>query len=324
MKFVAITLPGIADICALEIKEQLKAGTEQLHPGFLMFKTDDIKAFKENTQSAFIIHRYLNHFAFSSLQDLVEKAQKVEFPISGTFAVHCRRKGSHDFVSKDVEQELGAILHERGSKVDLKSPQTIVAVEIQDNFCLLGIEEANNIWKRSYMVKKHIQGVNSCLAYAMIRLSGYQGDAPLLDPFCKDGAIIIEAAKFREGKIYGFDSLFQSLKLSEVNAKLAQVKKMIEFSRYDIEWLDVKLEKQSVGYIVTSLPYYRHDQKGCARTYKEFFHQAEYVLKKNGAVVVLCQKPELIQQDRFKVVEERSISIGDLNYKLLVMHRSTQ
>lgn len=77
-----------------------------------------------------------------------------------TFLVRCRRRGSHEFSSQDVERELGSLLErEVGATVDLKSPAKIVTVQIFQNLAFVGVADAQSVLSRRIQVfRKYRKG----------------------------------------------------------------------------------------------------------------------------------------------------------------------
>ena len=281
-----------------------------------------------------------------------DKSKALKFKIDEPFAVHCVRSGEQGFQSKDVEKLLGEVIFNQSFKVDLTNPKTIVYADVVGHECIIGIDlTPKPLHKREYRIKSHNQSPNACVAYAMVRLSGYSSKSVLLDPFCKDGVIVIEAASFAsktpqlfytkkgkfkdidEGmqkslklKINGFDTLFHNIRSGEINSKLAGVNKLINWGRFDVEWLDTKFDENAVDCIVTSPPFVSRTspEKDVRKVYKEFFHQAEYILKGKGKLIALAPKLDLFleyAQDKFKLLEERKVKVGGMGYTLFVLER---
>ncbi len=69
-----------------------------------------------------------------------------------TFLVRCKRRGSHNFSSQDVERELGSFLErDTGAIVNLETPKKIVTVQIFQNLAFVGVTEFENV------LVKHVQ-----------------------------------------------------------------------------------------------------------------------------------------------------------------------
>ena len=112
----------------------------------------------------------------------------------------------------------------------------------------------------------------------------------VVDPFCGSGTIPIEVAMYLENKspnyftkdkfqfcklhdhdlnkyddlkkvkakIYGYDYVLNCITSSRKNAKVSVVDKLITFSKVEVEWLDTKMKKNEVDYIVTAPPAMAH------------------------------------------------------------------
>ena len=74
--------------------------------------------------------------------------------IEGTFAARCKRRGSHDFSSKDVEIEVGNVITGEGSRVDLDNPETILWIDIIQEKAHLSILQKDDIIKKTPVVQR--------------------------------------------------------------------------------------------------------------------------------------------------------------------------
>jgi len=340
MQYIAQIVNGIEEIGIQEIKELVKVKAEKLLPGRLLFKTDNVKDLNYKTRSLERIYEYLVKFEFKSLEDIKKQVDKIKFTFEGTFKVKCARKGEHKFNSQEVAMSIGKVIFDKGFKVDVKNPKFNVLVDIIDNDCIIGIDVSNaSLCKRDYRIKTNKQSINACVAYSMLRLADWDKKQVLLDPFCKDGVIVIEAALFglniprghmsedfskikrEELKIFGFDPMMPNIRSTEINAKLADINKEIKFSKCDLDWLDTKFDKESVDKIITAI--FTSEEKDTIKEFKELFYQADYVLNKKGKLVVATQKKDwlLSQAKKFKLEKEVKITIGGLDYSVLIFNR---
>lgn len=217
--------------------------------------------------------------------------------------------------------------------------------------------------KREYKIFNSPFSLKGTIAYSLLRMSGYKKSDVLLDPFCDTGAVVIEAAFFASGfsvnnyakgkfsfeklkmfekidfgkfyekidkqvsgdkfEIYAYDAQLRKMKQAQKNAKIAGINKMIQFSRVDVSWLDIKFKKEQADLIVTSLPVYseRQDIFQLEKEYKEFFYQAEYILTKTGKICLICNKPEIVEKHaqayKFRLDKKQEIMQGGL--KLFVL-----
>jgi len=243
-----------------------------------------------------------------------------------TFKVKCKRIGSHDFSGQDIAPNTGEfILKKVSAKVSMTEPKYIIYVYIHETFGYIGIDYSGfDNSKRDYKVFTHSNTLNSSIAFSIFRIAGKEKGL-VIDPFCGSGVIPIEAALYSIQKSPHFfiknkfsftrflnidpekfdkekkpklnvgcsDHVLSFIKSTRNNAKLAGVSDILRPSKIDIEWLDTKFEKNSIDAIVTHPPSQsrQHSKNEIEKLYKEFFHQAEYVLKKDG-VIVLCMNNE--------------------------------
>jgi len=210
--------------------------------------------------------------------------------------------------------------------------------------------------KRIYKIFMHPASLKGTIAYALVKIADYNKKDSLVDPFMGSGMIPIEAAlsvsnfsanyynkekfsflklkplnkldfdKFFKNidkkiskeklNITGYDDSMKFVVFARKNAKIAGIDKQINFSRVDIEWLDLKFKKNSVDKIATDIPILSKysDKKAVEKSHKELFYQADYILKKDGILVVLTRNLSSIkkfyEEYKFKIIEERKIYSG--------------
>lgn len=319
MKAIAVTIKGIEEIALEEIREITKAKPKTLTEGRLIF---DIKSLKtlEKARTVTKLYKYLKHFTFKKEEDIYKQAKKIKFPIKKDFVVRCHREGSHDFRSKNIEAGIGEIIFKRGNKVNLEKPKTTIYVEIIQNTCITGILHKNDMQKRDYKVRQNPASVNACLAAAMIRFAETKPKHVTVDPFCKDGVILIEAVLQGIKKVHGFDESLNNVKNARINTQMAKTE--ISIGKAEIDWLDTKFEKESVDRIITSPPFpskHKNPQE-IEKITKEFISQARYILKKDGLLTVIIQDPSILDKhaeaNGFRKVKETKVLIGNTVYTL--------
>lgn len=246
----------------------------------------------------------------------------------------------------------------------MQKPDLIIYAHIHNNKGYLGIDLCGkNLAKRDYKIFSHPSTIRGPVAYAILRYTGYKPRHVLLDPFCGAGTIPIEAALFSSNtsphfhsknlaflklplfkkyhhlfdkitikdatkkRIFASDKELRNVKATQKNAKIAGIDKNLETSRCDIEWLDTKFEKSSVDLIITEPPHEskRTNEKELEKTYKEFFYQAEFILKKTGKIAMLCIRPnsiyDIAERTPFTLTEEKSIHSGKQEHILLIFKR---
>jgi len=106
----------------------------------------------------------------------------------------------------------------------------------------------------------------------------------------------LSEAKSKKFSITGSDKLLSSIAAGTKNAKIAGMEQFIDFRRIDHDWMDIKFEENSIDKIITFIPGSSKHDKNISKEYKEIFYQAEYILKKNGRLVVMCLSKDLLIQ----------------------------
>src|SRR3989344_9146175 len=245
-------------------------------------------------------------------------------------------------------------------KFNIKGWDIIFFICIVDNKCYFGVDFAGfELNKRAYKIYLHPNSLRGTIAYALVKESGFQKGEILLDPFSRDGIIPIEAAfyandfpvnyykkdrfaflklglgvdydglfrkidkkilKKPKAGVYSFDHLFKFVHFAKKNAKIAGVEKSINFSRVELEWLDIKFKKESVDRIATSLPSSKN--ANLDKIYKEFFYQADYILKKDGRIAAIARIPDLAIKhagsNNFEVIKQKEVWSGEQAMKIVL------
>ena len=303
MKYIAITTKGLEEITAKELNGVVIAEKHVLFSKLKKSKTS-------NT-----IFQLLDSFKFKDIKEIEKRVDKIKISFKKSFRVECLRYGSHNFKSVEVEREVGKILFKKGNKVDLKNPNEIFFVSILNDLCFFGVLKYDNLCKREYRVKRNNQSINACVAYSLLLIAGIKKSNILLDPFCKDAVIPIEASLMGIKKIHALDSLKNNIRNATINIKMAKVRN-INLGNFDVSWLDTKFKKESVDFIITNL-FISKREKEPEKIVKEFFYQSNFIVKKK--IILITNKPDLIKEflDKFKIEKEMPIAIGEMYYTIL-------
>ncbi len=129
-----------------------------------------------------------------------------------------------------------------------------------------------------------------------------------------------------KAEIYAYDEKNNHIVSAKKNAKVAGINKAIRFSRTEVEWLDTKFDKQYIDKIVTRFFFSKKiDLKDSEKLLREFFYQAEFVLKKKGTICILTNNPESLKaiavEKGFDLTGERSIAQGKIDFNVLLLKR---
>ena len=356
MKGLVFCNKGIEEISKLEIKGLI--GKEStLFEEYLTFDCSKEELCKltylmQTINKTVLI---LKSLKFKNNEDVIKNTQKIDFTEwldNRTFKVEVR---NHDY--KELEGDIGKEIIDNikvKPKVDLDDPDIIVYVFIDNDLVYYGIDFSGaDLSKRGYRIYSSPRNIKSTIAYAMLRMSDYKKGEVFLDPLCLSGSIAIEAAlynnnfpvryfekdeflfnKFKDfnfekidknitkdkNNINAFDNHFRNIDASKKNAKIAGINKAIHFSKIDVNWLDTKFKENAVDRLVTCLPTLsKHaDRDSVLKLFKEFFHQAEYIVK--GSTVVCCRDKEvkdIAKEKGLKLKLEKEVWQGHEGFLLL-------
>ncbi len=307
MKYLATTVHGLEDLAAQELRG--KAATR----GRVLFS--------RLRKSYMLVHRVMtlvDDFTFASFEDLLAQLQLVSLSFHGSFKIWCERVGMHGFRSPDVGKAFGQALQQRGFTPDFKHPDNTVVVDIVDQRCFVGLLIAENHCRRDYRVRFNNQSVHACVAAALIRVAKLRKSDSILDPFCKDGVVAIEAYQAGITKVHALDPLKNNARYATTNAAMGNVP--LTFQNYDLTWINTLFRERSLDYIVTNFFISQRDPH-LHRLLTEFFTQADYVVRKGIALVT--NKPAVVKEHakKFTLSAERLIRVGGMEYSLLVFRR---
>jgi 23S rRNA (guanine2445-N2)-methyltransferase / 23S rRNA (guanine2069-N7)-methyltransferase len=128
-----------------------------------------------------------------------------------TFAVSASGKTPQlnhtHFVALRIKDAVCDVLREeRGERpdVDPQRPDVLLIAHLANGRCSLSLDLAGDLLSnRGYRVRTVEAPLREALAAAVVRLSGWDGQAPLHDPVCGSGTLAIEAALFALGRAPG-------------------------------------------------------------------------------------------------------------------------
>jgi len=359
MQGIAICMRGLETVLTAEIKELIKCSAKADKTVALFnTKQKDLAKLCYRSQSAVKVLEFLFQCKASNeyektIQSIEKGIAKIELSLlkDKSFKVVCKRIGKHDYHGTDISPKVGEfIIDKTNASVSLENPQVVVYVYIYENKCYVGYDYSGfDLSKRDYKVFTHPTGLNSTVAYGIYRMCKSK---IVIDPFCGSGVIPIEAALYlagksphffrkdkfllhktmkidladfdkqkpKTGRIKAADHLLHYVKAAKNNAKLAGIE--LEATRMDIEWLDTKLDKHSFD-IVTHPPTVsrQQDDRTIKKLYKEFFYQADYVVK--DWIVILTEDDSIIKfAENFKVVEKGIVMQGGKEFKVFRIKRA--
>lgn len=249
-------------------------------------------------------------------------------------------------------------------KASMDNPDIKVFAYIIDDNCVFGIDYCGfDTSKRDYHIFISKTSIKGTVAAALVLYAKVPSKKVILDPFSCSGTIAIEAAllsedvsahKFKRedfafkrilkvddwnkvfddfdksGKsknyhIIATDPILANTRSTTKNAKIAGVQKDIEASRVDIEWIDTKIDKNSVNFVITKLPSVSRvlTEKDIRKVYKEFFYQLEYITKKDVKMIILIADETIMVESakeyKFELENKKDIMIGKQPAKVVTL-----
>ena len=297
-----------------------------------------------------------------------KKTDFSDFIKKKTFKVQCTRIGEHDFTSNEIEQGVGKNIEGEVDLEDpdttiftyIYKDRCYIGIDFSGfdlskrQYRIFHYKDALKatvayalLRTADYIPKDFLLDPFCSTGTIPIEAALYACDFPV-NYFTKDNLSFRRFSCFKDtdfdrffGKIdknmnlekktsiYGYDALLGYVKAAQKNAKIAGINKKISVTRADIEWLDTKIGKAKVDKIVSYPPQAtERNRKNIEKIYKELFHQADFVLKKKGIIVLVSESglaKEIVQryakEYKFAIKKETSIMQGKKELIILLMSR---
>ncbi|MEM4264109.1 MAG: hypothetical protein QW666_04435 [Candidatus Woesearchaeota archaeon] len=359
MKGIAQTNKGIEDISTLEIKEIINSDS-QAKEGFVIFEFNDFKDLFKLSYSAQSLSRVLyllGKFNKNKLEEISNLDLK-EWLEGKTFAVACEQAELRAEIGKHIPGKVNL------SKPDI----TFFAILDKDDMylCIDFSGDISKRQYRIFMGSETLKSGNAYallriagydakkkLIDPFCRAGTIAIEAALyacrLSPnfFNKHDFPFVHFIKFsnidfekffitidkqsnldRETGIFAIDRTFNNVQAAKKNAKIAGIIKKIDFSKTELEDLELKFNENSIDLVITEpiQPSKAIPDKIIDKIYKELFYQADFILKEKGAVALIVksgveQLKKWASEYKFKCVSERKIMQGKETWIILKIER---
>ena len=326
-KLVITTLEGLEPVLAEELRLM---GAEMIEIGSraVICKANKKFMYRCNLElrTAIRVLKSINTFRVRHESALYTKMREINWAefldVDGTLAINavCFSKyfthsqyialKSKDAIVDQFRDNFG-----RRPNVDTIRPKLRINIYMHDDECEVLLDSSSDpLFKRGYRSETLEAPINEVLAAGMLKLAGYDGSRPLLDPMCGSGTILTEAALIaynippqlhrnffgfttwndfdaklwkevideakariindKKIEILGFDKDFQAIRVSERNVESPEMKGKIIFERKDINKLEPPVEN---GMIVTNPPY---DERLEVENIQDFYAELGDIFKK--------------------------------------------
>jgi len=251
-------------------------------------------------------YKLIKKFKFKEIQDILKELPKIK-----DFNIICKIK-DNKLKSQELRNQIIAFICKKyKTKPNYKKPEQILYLDIIKHNCLLGINPKIELCKRNYKIRTSNNSLNACLASSLLILAKYNPKNSLLDPFCSDGIIVIEAALKKGKDIYATDPKSTNLFNAQLNSEVAKVK--------------INFQLKQADQIITQLPFVskRSNPKIIEKQLKNFLE----LTKKAKKITVITQKTNLLEkltQDyNLKINLKKELLHGQTNYKIITFHKKS-
>ncbi|PKN74074.1 MAG: RNA methyltransferase [Candidatus Cloacimonetes bacterium HGW-Cloacimonetes-3] len=278
-----------------------------------------------------------------------------------SFSIDCNVSNSHISHSLYAGQLLkdaicDSFRNKYGRRPDFKTQGADINfnLHIRDNWATIALDLTGiSMHKRGYRVGANLAPLQETLAAAMVVMSGWKGDRPLLDPMCGSGTILAEALmrycnipsgylRKDTGMPYlpDYDSeLYAAIRKQENSRIIPLPKGLISGSDISVGSITYAeenlanlpggenvelmvtpfqlLSKQSGRCIITNPPY--GVRIGNDETTKTLYHDLGDFLKQkcpDSESYILCGSKELVPELHLRAYWKKSLKNGDLDTKL--------
>ena len=179
------------------------------------------------------------------------------FPIAASSAKSVLHSESalQSIVKKSVVKRLQVVYNIDQLPEDSPSRYHI-HVHFNKDHCVISIDTSgDSLHKRGYRSRANLAPIKESLAAALVILSGWKGETPLVDPFCGSGTILIEGAMIAQNMAPGLKRPFAWQTWPWITTELVQkafeeargavVKKPLTLIGYDIDSEVIAISKHN-------------------------------------------------------------------------------
>lgn len=207
-KVFVVTAPGLETLTARELATLGLTGVVVAGGVELSGALETVYRANLHLRTASRVLVRLGEFYAAAFSELRKKASRLPWerylapgqPVALRATCHKSRLYHSDAV---IERVLGAIGDRLGQPVPLAAwdedteghPPQGVVIRLANDLCTISVDSSGALLhRRGYRLATAKAPLRETLAAAMVLASGWDGRAPLLDPFCGSGTIPIEAA----------------------------------------------------------------------------------------------------------------------------------
>lgn len=206
-ELIAKTFQGLEEVLAQELTE-LGADNIQIGRRMVAFTGNQEMMYRANfcLRTAVRILKPIKHFRAKDADEVYEAVKAIDWSAyldcQTSFVVdsvvYSNEFRHSKFVAYRVKDAIADYFREQtGSRpnIRLTNPDLRLNIHIAENDCTLSLDSSGeSLHQRGYRAATVDAPINEVLAAGIIKLSGWQADCDLIDPFCGSGTIAVEAA----------------------------------------------------------------------------------------------------------------------------------
>lgn len=198
---------GLEEIASQEI---IKLGGQNVQTDFtgVHFQGDRTLLYRVNlwSRTIFRVLWMLETIPSQDPEQLYKNVKKIDWSTyinpSETLAVHCTGKNSRlnhsHFTALQVKNAIVDQQQEKygtRSDIDTQNPDIIINAHIRENKCTLSLDSSgDSLHRRGYRPAMGMAPLKETLAAAILQMTDWNPELPLIDPLCGSGTFPIEAA----------------------------------------------------------------------------------------------------------------------------------
>ena len=205
-RYFAQIAEGLEDLGKNELQELGAQDIKAAYMGFY-FSADKAALYRLNYCSRFLsrILAPLIRFDCHSDKYLYKTASNINWSslidLKSTFAVKANVSHSNithsQYASLRLKDAIADTFRKKTGKrpnVDTREPDVLFNLHIQSNKATIYLDTSGaSLHRRGYRLESITAPMQEIVAAAIIRLSGWDGDRPLVDPMCGSGTLLCEA-----------------------------------------------------------------------------------------------------------------------------------
>ena len=206
-ELIAKTFQGLEEVLAQELTE-LGANNVQIGRRMVSFTGDKAMMYRANfcLRTAVRVLKPIKHFKAKDADGVYEAVRKIDWSkyldVHTTFAVDSvvfSDEFRHSkFVAYKVKDAIVDYFRDTTGErpnIRITNPDVKLNIHIAEENCTLSLDSSgDSLHMRGYRVATVEAPINEVLAAGLIKMTGWNGECDLIDPFCGSGTFLVEAA----------------------------------------------------------------------------------------------------------------------------------